>query len=91
VRFLAQIHDAPYAPLDPHPTTEQLHPIVDSRVGRVTITTPHRLSRFEIHHGQVPAYRAGRVFLAGDAAHIPDRNDDRPWPDVRHAAERRCS
>ena len=25
---------------------------------------------FEIHHAQVPHYRAGRAFLAGDAAHV---------------------
>ncbi|MCW2520495.1 MAG: hypothetical protein JWR46_3114 [Mycobacterium sp.] len=70
VRFLAQIHDAPGTPLNLHPTKEQLQRIIDKRIGDVTITTPHWLTCFEIHHGQVPAYRFGRVFLAGDAAHI---------------------
>jgi 2-polyprenyl-6-methoxyphenol hydroxylase-like FAD-dependent oxidoreductase len=70
VRFLAQIHDAPGTPLNPQPTTAQLQKIVDERIGGVTITTPHWLTSFEIHHGQVPTYRFGRVFLAGDAAHI---------------------
>jgi 2-polyprenyl-6-methoxyphenol hydroxylase-like FAD-dependent oxidoreductase len=70
VRFLAQIHDAPGTPLTLHPTQEQLQQIIDARIGGVTITTPHWLTCFEIHHGQVPAYRLGRVFLAGDAAHI---------------------
>ena len=70
VRFLAQIHDAPGAPLNLHPTQEQLQKILDERVGGITITTSHWLTCFEIHHGQVPAYRHGRVFLAGDAAHI---------------------
>lgn len=70
VRFLAQIHDAPGTPLNQHPTQEQLQQIIDARIGDVTITTPHWLTCFEIHHGQVPAYRLGRVFLAGDAAHI---------------------
>jgi hypothetical protein len=70
VRFLAQIHDAPGAPLNLHPTTAELQKILDERIGGVTITTPHWVTCFEIHHGQVPEYRHGRVFLAGDAAHI---------------------
>jgi 2-polyprenyl-6-methoxyphenol hydroxylase-like FAD-dependent oxidoreductase len=70
VRFLAQIHDAPGTPLNLNPAKEELQKIVDERIGVVTITTPHWLTCFEIHHGQVPAYRWGRVFLAGDAAHI---------------------
>jgi 2-polyprenyl-6-methoxyphenol hydroxylase-like FAD-dependent oxidoreductase len=70
VRFLAQIHDAPGTPLNLTPTTEQLQKIIDERIGGVTITTPHWVTCFEIHHGQVPEYRWGRVFLAGDAAHI---------------------
>jgi 2-polyprenyl-6-methoxyphenol hydroxylase-like FAD-dependent oxidoreductase len=70
VRFLAQIHDAPGAPLNLNPTIAELQSIVDERIGGRTITTSHWLSCFEIHHGQVPEYRAGRIFLAGDAAHI---------------------
>jgi 2-polyprenyl-6-methoxyphenol hydroxylase-like FAD-dependent oxidoreductase len=70
VRFLAQIHDAPGAPLNLNPSTEQLQKIIDERIGGVAITAAHWLTCFEIHHGQVPGYRWGRVFLAGDAAHI---------------------
>src|ERR1700712_1937755 len=70
VRFLAQIHDAPGAPLNLKPPTAELQKIVDERIGGRTITTPHWVTCFEIHHGQVPEYRFGRVFLAGDAAHI---------------------
>jgi 2-polyprenyl-6-methoxyphenol hydroxylase-like FAD-dependent oxidoreductase len=70
VRFLAQIHDAPGAPLDLHPTQEQLQEIVEQRIGGISITESHWLTCFEIHHGQVARYRHGRVFLAGDAAHI---------------------
>jgi len=70
VRFLAQIHDAPGMPLNLNPAKEELQKIVDERIGGITITAPHWLTCFEIHHGQVPAYRWGRVFLAGDAAHI---------------------
>ena len=57
VRFLAQIHDAPGAPLNLHPTTEELQKIIDERIGGVTITSPHWVTCFEIHHGQVPEYR----------------------------------
>ena len=70
VRFLAQIHDAQGTPLNLHPTQEQLQKIIDERIGDITITHSHWLTCFEIHHGQVPTYRYGRVFLAGDAAHI---------------------
>jgi 2-polyprenyl-6-methoxyphenol hydroxylase-like FAD-dependent oxidoreductase len=70
VRFLAQIHDAPGTPLNLNPAKQELQKIVDERIGGVTITTPHWLTCFEIHHGQAPEYRHGRVFLAGDAAHI---------------------
>jgi 2-polyprenyl-6-methoxyphenol hydroxylase-like FAD-dependent oxidoreductase len=70
VRFLAQIHDAPGTPLNLHPTREALQQILDERIGGITITHSHWLTCFEIHHGQVPGYRYGRVFLAGDAAHI---------------------
>jgi 2-polyprenyl-6-methoxyphenol hydroxylase-like FAD-dependent oxidoreductase len=69
-RLMAQIHDAPGTPLNLHPTQEDLQRILDERVGGITITNSHWLTCFEIHHGQVPAYRHGRVFLAGDAAHI---------------------
>lgn len=70
VRFLAQIHDAPGTALNLHPTQQDLQQILDERIGGITITQSHWLTCFEIHHGQVPAYRYGRVFLAGDAAHI---------------------
>jgi 2-polyprenyl-6-methoxyphenol hydroxylase-like FAD-dependent oxidoreductase len=69
-RLMAQIHDAADAPLNLHPSQEDLQQILDDRVGGITITSSNWLTCFEIHHGQVPAYRHGRVFLAGDAAHI---------------------
>jgi len=69
-RLMAQIHDAPGTPHNVHPTQQDLQRILDERVGGITITKSHWLTCFEIHHGQVPAYRHGRVFLTGDAAHI---------------------
>ena len=69
-RLMAQIHDEPGTPLNLHPTQDDLQRILDDRVGGIRITNSHWLTCFEIHHGQVAAYRHGRVFLAGDAAHI---------------------
>src|ERR1700743_241451 len=69
-RFLAQIHAAPGTPRNLWPTQDELQRILDERIGDITITHSHWLTCFEIHHGQVPGYRYGRVFLAGDAAHI---------------------
>ncbi|MEE6135491.1 FAD-dependent monooxygenase [Mycobacterium sp. 050128] len=70
MRFLAEIHDAPGAPLNLHPTQDELQTILDQRVGGIHLLTSHWLTSFEVHHARVPAYRWGRVFLAGDAAHI---------------------
>ncbi|WP_433159326.1 FAD-dependent monooxygenase [Kribbella sp. CA-247076] len=36
----------------------------------VPLGEPHRLSRFTFHARQAERYRAGRVFVAGDAAHL---------------------
>ncbi|THF70881.1 hypothetical protein E7T06_05850 [Deinococcus sp. Arct2-2] len=41
-----------------------------SSVRTVTLDNPECLSRFTIHQQVVPTLRVGRVFLAGDAAHI---------------------
>lgn len=38
--------------------------------GRLRLRDPIWLSRFRLHHRQAARYRAGRLFLAGDAAHI---------------------
>jgi 2-polyprenyl-6-methoxyphenol hydroxylase-like FAD-dependent oxidoreductase len=66
VRLIAQI-DAPAG----EATQDALQRLVDQRAGRVLeITGSHWLTTFDIHHAQVPAYRHGRVFLAGDAAHV---------------------
>jgi 2-polyprenyl-6-methoxyphenol hydroxylase-like FAD-dependent oxidoreductase len=69
-RLMAQIHDPQGTPVNLHPTQQDLQRILDERVGGIRITNSHWLTCFEIHHGQVPQYRHGRVFLVGDAAHI---------------------
>jgi 2-polyprenyl-6-methoxyphenol hydroxylase-like FAD-dependent oxidoreductase len=53
------------------PTLEQVQNLVDQRMGgRWKLTKSYWLTYFEVHHGQIPQYRSGRVLLAGDAAHI---------------------
>jgi 2-polyprenyl-6-methoxyphenol hydroxylase-like FAD-dependent oxidoreductase len=67
MRFLAEVHDAQ---LNMNPTQDELQAILDRRIGGIRVLRSHWLTGFEIHHARVPAYRWGRVFLAGDAAHI---------------------
>jgi 2-polyprenyl-6-methoxyphenol hydroxylase-like FAD-dependent oxidoreductase len=70
MRFLAEVHDAPGTPMNLNPTQDELQAILDRRIGGIRVVHSHWLTSFEIHHARVPAYRWGRVFLAGDAAHI---------------------
>jgi 2-polyprenyl-6-methoxyphenol hydroxylase-like FAD-dependent oxidoreductase len=70
MRLIAQIHDPADQPLNLNPTQAELQEIVDVRAGGIRITASHWLTGFEVHHAQVPAYRFGRAFLAGDAAHV---------------------
>ena len=51
-------------------TLALLQNIVDARCPGIRITSASWLTLFEIHHAQVPHYRLGRAFVAGDAAHI---------------------
>lgn len=63
----------PDGPADAHeaPTLREFQRIVDERSGADgTLVDPAWLARFRIHCRQVEQYRRGRVFLAGDAAHI---------------------
>ncbi|WP_042424931.1 FAD-dependent monooxygenase [Streptacidiphilus anmyonensis] len=67
MRLIAQI---PTASTD-EASQEWLQRITDERAaGRIRIHDSLWLTCFEIRHAQVPQYRFGRVFLAGDAAHI---------------------
>ena len=53
------------------PTLEEVQAILDRRFpGGVRATNPIWLSSFRINERKVTDYRAGRVFLAGDAAHV---------------------
>lgn len=53
------------------PTVEELEKMLAERSAiSVKLSAPGWLARFRIHARQVAEYRRGRVFLAGDAAHI---------------------
>ena len=67
LRLIAQI-DESGGPVDA--TLQQLQQICDQRAGGITLQSSHWITIFEIHHAQVPTYRFGRAFLAGDAAHV---------------------
>lgn len=44
--------------------------VTDPTYGSVTLRDAAWLTRFRLHHRQAAQYRKGRIFLAGDAAHI---------------------
>ncbi len=53
------------------PTLEEVQAILDRRgPGGIQASEPVWLSSFRINERKVADYRAGRVFLAGDAAHV---------------------
>ena len=53
------------------PTLEQIQTLVNERVNKkIVLRDPVWLAAFAIHRRQVSQYKLGRVFLAGDAAHI---------------------
>jgi 2-polyprenyl-6-methoxyphenol hydroxylase-like FAD-dependent oxidoreductase len=55
----------------PDPSLEEVQAIVDRRgPGGVTLSSPIWLAAFRINERKVRDYGRGRVFLAGDAAHI---------------------
>jgi 2-polyprenyl-6-methoxyphenol hydroxylase-like FAD-dependent oxidoreductase len=52
-------------------TLDELQAVVDGATeSTVRLRDPAWLSHFRLHHRQATQYRAGRAFLAGDAAHI---------------------
>jgi 2-polyprenyl-6-methoxyphenol hydroxylase-like FAD-dependent oxidoreductase len=65
--------DAPTSKVPPEDslTLEELRSIVAAPTeGSILVRDPYWLTRFRLHHRQIAHYRQGRVFLAGDAAHI---------------------
>jgi 2-polyprenyl-6-methoxyphenol hydroxylase-like FAD-dependent oxidoreductase len=67
-RIVAPVPDAPE-----EPSAEFIQRLLDERglgVGRMVVTEVIWGSRFRIHHRVADTYRAGRLLLAGDAAHV---------------------
>lgn len=67
-RIVAPVPDAPE-----EPSAAFIQQILDERgvgAGRMVVTDLIWGSRFRIHHRVADTYRAGRLLLAGDAAHV---------------------
>ncbi|KAA2254064.1 FAD-dependent oxidoreductase [Solihabitans fulvus] len=67
-RFVATVDEAPE-----HPTVADVQALLDQRgpLRRPAVVREVRWgSRFRVHHRVADTYRAGRVLLAGDAAHV---------------------
>ncbi|HEV8175984.1 MAG TPA: FAD-dependent monooxygenase, partial [Actinoplanes sp.] len=67
-RLVATVDEAP-----PAPDRAFLQGLLDSRgpqASRAVVTEVLWGSRFRVHHRVADRYRAGRVLLAGDAAHV---------------------
>jgi 2-polyprenyl-6-methoxyphenol hydroxylase-like FAD-dependent oxidoreductase len=70
-RIIADVADAPGGSTPQDPTLQEVQAILDQRgPGGVTASNPIWLAAFHINERKVASYRAGRVFLTGDAAHI---------------------
>ncbi|TQL66950.1 2-polyprenyl-6-methoxyphenol hydroxylase-like FAD-dependent oxidoreductase [Nocardioides albertanoniae] len=66
-RFVAPVEEAPA-----EPDVDYVQGLLDRRGGRspVKVTEVVWGSRFLVHHRVADTYRAGRVLIAGDAAHV---------------------
>jgi 2-polyprenyl-6-methoxyphenol hydroxylase-like FAD-dependent oxidoreductase len=67
-RIVAPVTDAPE-----YPSKQFVQQLLDDRglgAGRMVVTDVIWGSRFRIHHRVADTYRAGRLLLAGDAAHV---------------------
>ncbi|MFI0444521.1 FAD-dependent monooxygenase [Actinomadura sp. 6N118] len=67
-RIVATVDEAPE-----HPGLDDVQALLDTRGPQRRSTKVTEIvwsSRFRVHHRLADSYRAGRVFLAGDAAHV---------------------
>jgi 2-polyprenyl-6-methoxyphenol hydroxylase-like FAD-dependent oxidoreductase len=70
-RVIADVGDAHGDAHRADPTLEEVQAVLDKRgPGGITASSPIWLASFRINERKVADYRAGRVFLAGDAAHV---------------------
>ncbi|MGY0502921.1 FAD-dependent monooxygenase [Nocardia sp. FBN12] len=66
-RVVATVDEAPE-----HPTLDDVQTLMNARgpAGDIRVDEILWSSRFRVHHRVADHYRAGRIFLAGDAAHV---------------------
>ncbi|MFD6398214.1 FAD-dependent monooxygenase [Nocardia sp. NPDC060249] len=66
-RVVATVDEAPE-----HPTRTDIQALLNTRgpAGEIRVDEVLWSSRFRVHHRVADHYRAGRVFLTGDAAHV---------------------
>jgi len=70
-RVIADVGPTPQGTPRPDPTLPNVQAALDTRgPGGITASDPIWLATFHINERKVADYRSGRVFLAGDAAHI---------------------
>jgi hypothetical protein len=70
-RVVADVGDAHGDAHRENPTLEEIQTVLDRRgPGGIQASAPIWLTAFRINERKVADYRAGRVFLAGDAAHV---------------------
>jgi 2-polyprenyl-6-methoxyphenol hydroxylase-like FAD-dependent oxidoreductase len=70
-RVIADVGDAHGDMHRPDPTLEEIQAVLDRRgPGGIIASAPIWLASFRINERKVADYRAGRAFLAGDAAHV---------------------
>lgn len=70
-RVVATLGPADPAHPQPEPNLDGIQALIDGRTGGgFTAEDPQWLANFRVHERKVADYRQGRVFLAGDAAHI---------------------
>jgi 2-polyprenyl-6-methoxyphenol hydroxylase-like FAD-dependent oxidoreductase len=70
-RIIADVGDAQAGAHQSDPTLEEVQALLDRRgPGGIEASSPIWLAGFVINERKVADYRAGRVFLVGDAAHI---------------------
>jgi 2-polyprenyl-6-methoxyphenol hydroxylase-like FAD-dependent oxidoreductase len=70
-RIIANLRAEENDPSTGEPRLDEIQAIVDHRaISGIRLTDPVWLSRFHISHRKVPEFCSGRVFLAGDSAHI---------------------
>jgi 2-polyprenyl-6-methoxyphenol hydroxylase-like FAD-dependent oxidoreductase len=70
-RVIADVGDAHGNVHRADPTLEEIQAVLDRRgPGGITVSSPFWLTAFRINERKVADYRAGRAFLAGDAAHV---------------------